>query len=450
MLGQSFRLFDVGGVVAIAGLVVTFLCSIVKNAWTLSIGRSQYPARRAESAAGISAGRRWLVFNAVGAIGVAVQLFLVWALASKAGINYLAATILAAEAAIIHNFVWHSCWTWPNCDTGVRRVLGRLARFNLTTGLVSLIGNLMMTSILVRLLGMHYLAANIVAIGACSSVNFLLSHRLVFTPALALVAAVLAGGNARAAELSPAAAAAFDNNVHDVEARLDDERAGRAPFLWIDRLPEAVLRRGTRARLARAEIVVEKLPPVRPGSPWPGAIFHHWMATALIAGVSLDRVVQLMQDYERYSEVYRPTVGQSKLIAHDRDTFTVALQLFTKKVISVVLNTEQTVAYLSVSPTRMQVRSMSTRIAEVRDFGRAGESEVPPGRDSGFLWRFDNYCALDQQAAGTYVQCETFSVTRDTPLGLGWLIGPFVMSIPRESLEFTLTAMRTSLQGGLR
>jgi hypothetical protein len=32
----------------------------------------------------------------------------------------------------------------------------------------------------------------------------------------------------------------------------------------------------------------------------------------------------------------------------------------------------------------------------------------------------------------------------------GLVIGPFVTSIPRESLEFTLGAMRTSLQGGLR
>jgi len=30
-------------------------------------------------------------------------------------------------------------------------------------------------------------------------------------------------------------------------------------------------------------------------------------------------------------------------------------------------------------------------------------------------------------------------------MGLGWLIRPFVTGIPRESLEFTLTAMRAAL-----
>ena len=95
----------------------------------------------------------------------------------------------------------------------------------------------------------------------------------------------------------------------------------------------------------------------------------------------------------------------------------------------------------------MQVRSRSTRIAEVRNAGAAAEHEEPVGHDNGFLWRFNNYCALDHRDAGTYVQCESLSLSRDVPLGLGWLIGPFVTSIPRESLEFTLQAMRAAISG---
>ena len=67
------------------------------------------------------------------------------------------------------------------------------------------------------------------------------------------------------------------------------------------------------------------------------------------------------------------------------------------------------------------------------------------GHDSGFLWRFNNYCSLEERDQGTTVQCETVSLSRDIPTGLGWLIGPFVTSIPRESLELTLQAMRRAL-----
>jgi hypothetical protein len=64
------------------------------------------------------------------------------------------------------------------------------------------------------------------------------------------------------------------------------------------------------------------------------------------------------------------------------------------------------------------------------------------------LWRFNNYCALEERDGGTYVQCESVSLSRDVPTGLGWLIGPFVTSIPRESLEFTLRTQRAALMKG--
>jgi hypothetical protein len=44
------------------------------------------------------------------------------------------------------------------------------------------------------------------------------------------------------------------------------------------------------------------------------------------------------------------------------------------------------------------------------------------------------------------MQIESISLTRDIPAGLGWLIGPFVQSVPRESLEFTLNATRNALR----
>ena len=89
------------------------------------------------------------------------------------------------------------------------------------------------------------------------------------------------------------------------------------------------------------------------------------------------------------------------------------LQLFMKKVVSVVLNTRSDVRYIPVSPKRMQVRSASTRIAEIADADTPQQREQPVGRDSGFLWRFNNYCALEERAEGTVVQCESISLSRD-------------------------------------
>ena len=115
----------------------------------------------------------------------------------------------------------------------------------------------------------------------------------------------------------------------------------------------------------------------------------------------LDRTVSLMQGYDRYQEISSPNVRRSHTISRQGDTFKVYLQLFMKKVIGVVLNSEYDVRYTRVSATRAHVRSYSTRIAEVQDpRHRRIEKEAPVGQDSGFLWRFDNYCSLEQRAEG--------------------------------------------------
>ncbi len=124
--------------------------------------------------------RRWLKFNAVGAIGIGVQLAALALFVSGLGISYLAATALAVETAVLHNFVWHERWTWRDRPAAGGAVLFRLVRFNLGNGLVSLIVNLVFMRLLVGQLHFPYLAANLIAIAAGSLANFLVSDWWVF------------------------------------------------------------------------------------------------------------------------------------------------------------------------------------------------------------------------------------------------------------------------------
>ena len=124
--------------------------------------------------------RHWLKFNAVGLIGVGVQLLALAALKALLGMNYLLATLLAVEMTILHNFVWHERWTWIDRTKESSGILLRLLRFNVANGLVSLAGNLGLMWLLVSRFGLHYLVANMIAIVLCSIVNFVVSDRLVF------------------------------------------------------------------------------------------------------------------------------------------------------------------------------------------------------------------------------------------------------------------------------
>jgi dolichol-phosphate mannosyltransferase len=124
---------------------------------------------------------RWLKFNAAGIFGVFVQLGLLHLLTRFAGMHYMVATLLAVEATILHNFLWHEKYTWRiRTRLDPRSSLRRLAFFNLTNGAASLIGNLVLMKVLVGSFGLPVTAANLCAIGACSTLNFVIAECFVF------------------------------------------------------------------------------------------------------------------------------------------------------------------------------------------------------------------------------------------------------------------------------
>jgi putative flippase GtrA len=151
---------------------------------------------------------RFLRFNVVGAIGVAVQIASLALLVSVLGLHYLPATAIAIELSVLHNFLWHERWTWrdrtgnarcswpkaecamPHArgalrDAGYRArragfSLTRLVKFHIGNGLVSMIGSLALMPVFVSVLGLHYIPANLATIAATGLFNFLLGDRVVF------------------------------------------------------------------------------------------------------------------------------------------------------------------------------------------------------------------------------------------------------------------------------
>ena len=122
---------------------------------------------------------RFLRFNGVGLVGFALQLALL-ALLLRLGLNYLAATAIAVELTVLHNFAWHERWTWRDRPAGAAGRARRLWRFHASNGLISLAGNLLLMRLLVGLLGLPALPANLLAVLLCALVNFTASDRFVF------------------------------------------------------------------------------------------------------------------------------------------------------------------------------------------------------------------------------------------------------------------------------
>lgn len=248
-----------------------------------------------------------------------------------------------------------------------------------------------------------------------------------------------------AERLRPQTTAAFDEYVRLAEQHMASE-TNSGSYLWVDTLPGAQ-RDGYSARLRRGEVVSQQLQTLKDGRAFhvPDGLIHHWIGLVFIPGATLASTVAFLQDYDEQYKFYAPEVERSRLISRHGNDFHVYLRLRRKKVVTVVLDTEYEVHYASLGNDRASANSYSSRIAEVQHAAEADESEKPVGDDDGFLWRLNSYWRFLQRDGGTYVQLEAISLTRDIPAGLGWLLRPFVTSVPQESLAFTLGRTRSAL-----
>jgi len=265
----------------------------------------------------------------------------------------------------------------------------------------------------------------------------------IFAAGLAFPAAV------NAADLQPQTAQAYDRYIGLTTAQVDSELAQSGPYLWVERLP-AARRAADEQQLRNGELVVERLETLDSGKPiaTPGGIVHHWIGTVFVPGATLAQTLSFMQDYDHKVDYFKPDIVRSKILRHDGDDYFVLLRFYKKKIITTVIDTDQEVHYHLVDGTHAYSRSRTTRVQEVENAGKSGETLEAEGHDRGFLWRMNTYWRFEEKDGGTYVECQAISLTRDIPTGLGWMVGSFVSSVPRETLTFTLTTARAALLQG--
>ena len=264
---------------------------------------------------------------------------------------------------------------------------------------------------------------------------------------IAATAPRVQAASAAGAELQNRTTQAFDRYVRLTEARL----SGAGPFLWIDGLPDA-RRRPALEAVRRKELSIERLETKDNGREIdvPGGMIHHWVGTAFVPSATIDDALALLQNYNAHQRIYAPTVAASKLQSRDGDRFKFFLRFVMKKVITVVVNSEHEGIFRRPAPDRAEGWIHSTRIAEVENAGEPTEREKPIGNDGGYLWRLNTYWRLLARDGGVFIHCESVSLSRGIPVGFGWLVGPFVTSIPRESLTFTLETTRQQLDRGTK
>jgi len=90
------------------------------------------------------------------------------------------------------------------------------------------------------------------------------------------------------------------------------------------------------------------------------------------------------------------------------------------------------VQYFTIAPGRRAQPQLGGTHCGSRKRREKRGARKPPGDDGGFLWRMETWWRVEERDGGVYVQSEVASLTRRHSHGLGWLIKPFVTSIPKE------------------
>jgi hypothetical protein len=238
-----------------------------------------------------------------------------------------------------------------------------------------------------------------------------------------------------AAEPPAAAVAAFDSYVRSVESRLGEQHRSGKAFL----APAAT------ERLRGGELVIEQIKPAG-GSAVPGAMLHHWRGTAFAPGATAADFERLMRDFGAYPQTYSPQVVQARVQTQQGDRLQAVLRVRQTHVITVVMDTAYDITFGRLDAQHGFTISRSTRIAEIDAPGTAKERALNASEEHGFLWRQNTYWSYEERDGGLTMQVESVSLSRAIPTGLGWVVGPFVESVPRDSLEFTLRATCNALR----
>ena len=257
---------------------------------------------------------------------------------------------------------------------------------------------------------------------------------------------------------APAAFETPDLKPHTLEAFLRYARITEAEFLrqvqsdeflridtpgGIEKLDEAW------EAINAGDVYIEKLKMLDGGEEVEvkNGIVHHWYGGVFVEGATLDQVLEMVQDYDTHSTVFAPDVEDSAIndVNPAGDEFDIRYRFRKKKVITVVLETEHHVEYTEVSANRAYSMSRTTKVQEVEHPGERNEQLKLPDTGRGFVWRINSYWRFDQRDEGTFIECESITLTRNIPLLLKPIVSPFVSGVPKETLTHTLQSARDEL-----
>jgi hypothetical protein len=240
------------------------------------------------------------------------------------------------------------------------------------------------------------------------------------------------------AELKEQTLKTWDAYIQTVDSQMHGRLQG--PFLWVDEDPDRVT--SVRAGKIVVSPVGKKVP-----KPVPSGLIHDWMGAVFIPDVRLGDVLSAVRDYAHYPEFYKPTVVDAKPLGTEGDCDKYSMRVVNKETVAeTALDTEYQACYLQLDDLRWYGTAHSTRVQEIRHYGRPDEQELPPNQSSGYIWRLYSVARFEERDGGVYIELEAIALSRDIPVALRWVVDPIVRRVSRNTLIISLQQMEEAVR----
>jgi len=242
-----------------------------------------------------------------------------------------------------------------------------------------------------------------------------------------------------AATLKPETKAAWDAYLRAANAAMQARLQPGAHFLWLEDEPE------------RMEDIRTKGPYIAPVGKHipkkvPSGLIHDWLGAGFVPNAKIEDILQIVRDYDRYKEIYRPGVIDS--ISHGRngvkDLF--SMRLMNKSVIAkTALDTDCEASYFRIDDQHWYGVSNTTHIQEVDKFGTPEQRTLPEDQGTGLIWRLSSITRLEERDGGVYAELEAIALSRDIPAAFRLFVMPIVRRVSRDSLATSLHQTKVAI-----
>jgi hypothetical protein len=243
-----------------------------------------------------------------------------------------------------------------------------------------------------------------------------------------------------AAELDQQTVAAWDKYVASAKLHMQDRLAGKTPFLWADEDP------ARRRQLNSGEIVVLPLGDTHPLLV-PHGLIHHWIGAVFIPGARIKDLANVVGDYGKYSEMYRPSLIKAELLDSTADEQKLSI-LWVQRVLLVTaaFYTELDSKFCELNSRQGYMTFTTTRVQQIENYGEKDERRLAQDEGSGYLWRLVSFARFEERDGGLYLELEVIGLSKDLPGSVRFLLKPVIEHIPRQALTAKLDQTRQAIQ----